>query len=89
MCICVHLLLQVPPTASVSQVMQSLKGGSARVLRAEFPDLEEFLWGESFWGDGYFAGAVGRTEEAVVRAYIRNQGPAGPARPRPKPRARR
>ncbi len=54
---------------SVASIMQSLKGGTARVLRAEFPDLEEFLWGESFWGDGYFAETVGQAEEAIVRAY--------------------
>ena len=76
----VHLLLQVPPTLSVSGAMQSLKGGTARVLRAEFPDLEEFLWGESFWADGYFAETVGQAEEAVVRDYIRNQGATRPAR---------
>ncbi len=75
----VHMLLQVPPTASVSRVMQSLKGGTARVLRAEFPQLEEFLWGESFWGDGYFAETVGQTEEAVVRAYITPLKPPQPA----------
>lgn len=81
----VHLLLQVSPTDSVMSVMQSLKGGTARVLRAEFPELEEFLWGESFWSDGYFAESVGQAEEAVVRAYIRNQGAHGAGRP-PKPR---
>jgi len=68
----VHLLLQISPSESAASVMQSLKGGTARVLRAEFPDLEEFLWGESFWGDGYFAETVGQAEEAIVRAYIRN-----------------
>ena len=47
---------------------------SSRVLRSEFPDLVELLWGESFWSDGYFAESVGRAEEAVVRRYIQNQG---------------
>jgi hypothetical protein len=27
---------------------QILKGGSSRKLREEFPEIEEFLWGESF-----------------------------------------
>ena len=39
----VHVLLQIAPTDSVMAVMQSLKGGTSRVLRAEFPELEEFL----------------------------------------------
>src|SRR5665213_1870226 len=54
--------------------MQSLKGGTFHVLRVEFPDLEEYLWGDSFWSDGYIAEAVGQTEEAVLRAYIQNHG---------------
>jgi len=73
----VHLLLQVTPCDSVAGVMQSLKGGTARALRLEFPHLEEFLWGESFWADGYFAETVGQQQEAVVREYIRHQRASG------------
>ena len=47
---------------SVSYVANLLKGGTSRILRAEFPELEEFLWGESFWADGYFAESVGQVE---------------------------
>jgi len=67
------LLLQIRPDASVASVAKRLKGGTSRALRAEFPELEEFLWGKSFWADGYFAEGVGQVEEAVVRAYIRSQ----------------
>jgi putative transposase len=93
----VHLLLQVPPDDSISGVVGSLKGGTSRVLRAEFPDLEEYLWGNSFWSDGYFWGnsfwsdgyfaeSVGQAEEAVVRTYIQNQGlPKSFSRRSPKP----
>ena len=70
----VHLLLQVSPTDSIFSVMQVLKGGTSGRLRTEFPHLEEFLWGKHFWGEGYFAETVGQKEEAVLRAYIRNQG---------------
>jgi putative transposase len=69
----IHLLLQIHPRESVSKVMQRLKGGTSKVLRAEFPELEEFLWGDQFWADGYFAETVGTVEEDVVRKYIRNQ----------------
>ena len=69
----VHLLIQIRPPEAVSMVVNLLKGGTSRVLRAEFPELEEFLWGDSFWADGYFAESVGQVEEAIVRAYIRNQ----------------
>ena len=69
----IHLLLQIKPDASLASVVKRLKGGTSRVLRAEFPELEEFLWGKSFWAGGYFAEGVGQVEEAIVSAYIRNQ----------------
>jgi putative transposase len=67
----IHLVVQIPPQYSVSEVVQIFKGGTSRVLRKEYPELEEFLWGESFWADGYFAETVGQVDEEVVKKYIR------------------
>ena len=69
----VHLLIQINPKDSISNVMKILKGGSSRVVRDEFPELEEFLWGESFWSDGYFAESVGKATEHAIRRYINDQ----------------
>jgi putative transposase len=69
----VHIVIQTNPRESVSKVVQILKGGTSRVIRKEFPELEEFLWGDSFWADGYFAETVGKVDEEVVKRYIRNQ----------------
>lgn len=43
------------------------------MVRKEFPDLEEFLWGDSLWADGYFAETIGRASETIMRQYIREQ----------------
>ena len=69
----VHILLQLPPTVKISKAVMYLKGGSSKILRKEFPELEEFLWGDSFWQDGYFAETVGRIDERKMREYIQNQ----------------
>ena len=66
-----HIVVQVPPTYSVAEVVQIFKGGTSRKLRKEYPELEEFLWGDSFWADGYFAETVGEVNEDVVKKYIR------------------
>ena len=68
-----HLIIQTKPEDSVAEVVQRLKGGTSRVIRKEYPELEEFLWGDSLWADGYFAESVGRTTEARIRSYIQNQ----------------
>jgi len=69
----VHIVIQASPSESVSEIVQILKDGTSRVIQKEFPDLEEFLWGDSFWADGYFAETVGQVDEEVVKRYIRNQ----------------
>jgi putative transposase len=69
----VHLMIQVWPKESVSEVVQILKGGSSRVIRQEFPELEEFIWSSNLWSDGYFAETIGHVDEGVVRRYIRDQ----------------
>ena len=67
----IHLVVQIPPQYSVAEVVQIFKGGTSRVLRKEYAELEEFLWGDSFWADGYFAETVGQVDEEVVKKYIR------------------
>jgi len=69
----VHIVVQIPPQMSVAEVVRIFKGGTSRVLRKEYPEMEEFLWGESFWADGYFAETVGKVDEEVVKKYIRQQ----------------
>lgn len=69
----VHVLVQMRPEVSVSKMVQLFKGMSSKVIREEFPELKEFLWGNSFWADGYFAETSGQVNEERIREYIRNQ----------------
>ena len=69
----IHMLIQVKPDKALSKVVQLLKGGTSKVLRSEFPELEEFLWGNSLWATGYFAESVGVSDERMIRRYIRDQ----------------
>ena len=69
----VHIVIQTNPQNSIAEVAQRLKGGSSIVLRREFPELQEFLWGNSFWADGYYSETIGKTSEEFVREYVKNQ----------------
>ncbi|MDO9573338.1 MAG: IS200/IS605 family transposase [Candidatus Omnitrophota bacterium] len=69
----VHLLLQLQASDSIAEAVRMLKGGTSRIIRKEFPELEEFLWGDSFWADGYFAESVGHVDEEVIKKYIDEQ----------------
>jgi len=69
----VHMIVQLKQTVSVSTAVQYFKGGSSKKIREEFPELEEFLWGDSFWADGYFAETVGKCDLETIRNYVKNQ----------------
>ena len=69
----VHLMIQLPPNITVSKAVMYLKGGTSRIIRQEFPELKEFLWGDSLWQDGYFAETTGKLDEKMMRGYIRRQ----------------
>ena len=70
----VHLLIHLNPSDSPSKAMHYLKGGTSYELRKEFSEeLKVFLWGDSFWSDGYFVETVGSHNESAVRAYLDSQ----------------
>lgn len=72
----IHLLVSIPPSWSVSKVVNIVKANTARSLKADFPFLKEVYWGtDSIWSEGYFVSTVGINEE-IIKHYIENQGQA-------------
>ena len=69
----VHILIQLRPDVSVSKAVQLIKGKSSRIIRKEFPSLEEFYWGNNFWSEGFFVETVGQVNESAIKQYIKNQ----------------
>lgn len=68
----VHMCLSIPPKYAVSNVVGYLKGKSAIQIARKYGGRSRNFTGEHFWARGYFVSTVG-LDEAVVRAYIRNQ----------------
>ena len=66
----VHLLVSVPPTLAVSQLVQRLKGTSSRKLLQEYSELSKRYWGRHLWARGYFAVSTGNVTDEVIREYI-------------------
>ena len=42
----IHLLVSCPPSLSVSNMVQQLKGKSSRILQMEFRELKKKYWGQ-------------------------------------------
>lgn len=69
----VHMVIQIPPSISVSRVVQFLKGTSSKMIREELPEVKKYLWGKDFWADGYFSETVGYCSEETILNYVCNQ----------------
>ena len=69
----VHLMIQLPPSISVSKVVQHFKGLSSRMIRSELPEIKKHLWGTDFWAEGFFSETVGYCSEETLLDYVRNQ----------------
>jgi len=69
----VHMLVSVPPSISVSNLMKSLKGRSSRKLMNEFRVLKREFWGRHLWARGYFACTTGNVTDEIIKDYIENQ----------------
>lgn len=60
-----------PPKASVSHLINSLKGVSSRIIRKKnYPGIRKKLWGGALWSPSYFAGNCGGAPIAVIRQYV-------------------
>jgi putative transposase len=70
----VHLLVHYPPKVTLSVLVNSLKGVSARLLRKEFSGhVRKYLWGGHFWSPSYFAASCGGAPLSIIKEYIENQ----------------
>ena len=66
----VHMLLEYPPSKSVSEIVKRLKGRTSRILQQEFPDLHKRYWGKHFWAIGYGAWSSGNITDEMVAEYL-------------------
>ena len=74
----VHLLVSVPPSISVSELMQRVKGRSSRRMQQEFGELKRQYWGKHLWARGYFAVSTGNVTDEVIRQYIESHNEKPP-----------
>ena len=65
-----HLLVEIPPKLSVSQIVNALKGVSSRMLRKEYPELKK---PKTLWSPSYFAISCGGAPINTIKEYIQNQ----------------
>jgi len=75
-----HLFVGAKPTLRAADIVQKLKGNTARQLRLVFPDLKYLgykqHYGNGFdnlWARGYYVGSAGHVSQEQVKRYIQEQ----------------
>ena len=71
-----HILFKATPKASLSNIVNVIKGTTSRYLRHEFPETKKILCGDSFWSKGYFVATSGQVSLDVLKEYVESQGVA-------------
>lgn len=70
----VHLLINYPPKLAVSNLVNSLKGVSSRLLRRDRPDIaRRYYYKGVLWTPSYFASSCGGAPISIIRQYIEQQ----------------
>jgi putative transposase len=66
----VHMHIEYPPKASISDIMKAIKGRTSNLIQAEFPELKKRYWGRHFWATGYGAWSTGNITDEMVQKYL-------------------
>ncbi|HEK3132177.1 TPA: IS200/IS605 family transposase, partial [Proteus mirabilis] len=70
----VHLLINYPPKLAISNLVNSLKGVSSRLLRRDRPDIAQRDYYKGvLWSPSYFAGSCGGAPISIICQYIEQQ----------------
>ena len=68
----VHMLVEIPPSISVSYFVGYLKGKSTLMIFERYANLKYKYGNRHFWCRGYYVDTVGKNEK-VIKDYIKNQ----------------
>ena len=68
----IHLLLEIPPKYSVSEIMGYLKSKSTLMIFDRHANMKYKFGNRHFWARGYYVDTVGKNEK-IIKEYIQNQ----------------
>lgn len=71
-----HILVDIPPTMSASQLIQYLKQETTwNIWKHHHTELKQEFWKKNvFWSDGKFVCSTGDVSTETILEYIKSQG---------------
>jgi putative transposase len=77
-----HLVVEYPPSVSISDLVAALKGNSSFVARRDCAEeLRKSLWGDALWTPSFFASSYGGAPLEILKLYVQDQQ-TKPSRPK-------
>ena len=64
----VHIVVDIPPTLSISLFVKHIKGASSRLISLRFPEIANFRW-----QNGYSVFTCDKRSLPIIIRYVRNQ----------------
>ena len=68
----IHMLVEIPPSISVSSFVGYLKGKSTLMIFERHANLKYKFGNRHFWAEGFYVSTVG-LNEATIKKYIQDQ----------------
>jgi len=69
----IHILISIPPSVSVSKIVQKLKGYPSRIIFGKYSFLERKIGKRNLWQIGYFCRSLGDANLPQINSYLNKQ----------------
>ena len=70
----IHILFESPPQIKLSQLINTLKTVSSRLIKKRFKShIKNFYWKSAFWSRSYLIISTGGASIEIIKEYIQNQ----------------
>lgn len=68
-----HILFKAEPKSEISKFINTYKSSSSRLIKKEFPDIQQKLWRDAFWSRSFFLATTGGVTLDVLKQYVESQ----------------
>ena len=70
----VHVMFKAHPNSELSKFINAYKSASSRLLKKEYPEIQNKLWNGFFWSRSFCLITTGGASIDVLKEYIESQG---------------
>lgn len=69
----IHVTFKAQPKTELTKFINAYKSASSRLIKREFPKVNQLLWKGMFWSKSFLLLTVGNISSDVIKEYIQKQ----------------